>query len=85
MTLSIMSLSIMTLSIMTLSVMTFSITTICTECRYAEGFYTECRVLLNVILNVIMLNEKVYYIFSKCYGDKEPPPPYLLVQAFFKT
>ncbi len=82
MALSNMALSITTVSIITLSIMTFSIATICTECRYAEGCYTECRVLSIVMPNVIMLNEKGNYIFSKCYGDKEPPPPYFFCGSF---
>ncbi len=42
----------MTLSIMTLSTMTLGITTFC---HYAERRGVECRVLFNVMMNVIML------------------------------
>jgi len=48
--------SIMTLSIMTLIVISFSIMMLFTKRCNAEYHYIECRVLLIVMLNVIMLS-----------------------------
>ncbi len=36
--------------------MTLSIATLCIECFFPEGHYTECRISFIVMLNVFMLS-----------------------------